>query len=182
MRSRIHHNEVMIRAEALFAPKPERSSLEAPLDHLKACHRRIEERLELMERAAAHLETNRQEALAAFESAFRFMDTAGMLHTEDEEMSVFPRLKTRLERGELSYLAGLEHDHTEAHRLYTELKATYSASGPVEQVAGLVSRLTTLYRSHIASEDQVLQEYAAQHLDDADLRSIAAEMKARRQS
>lgn len=169
----------MIRAEALFAPKPERSSIDAPLDHLKACHRRIEERLDLMERAAAHLETNRAEALDAFASAFRFMDTAGVLHTEDEEMSVFPRLKAHLERGELSYLAGLEHDHTEAHRLYTELKQIH-AEAPAPKVAAVVARLTTLYRAHIASEDDVLQAYGAQHLAPADLGAIAAEMKARR--
>ncbi|WP_321472900.1 hemerythrin domain-containing protein [uncultured Paludibaculum sp.] len=170
----------MIRAEALFAKKSERSTLDAPLDHLKACHRRIEERLDTMERAAARLETHRDRALEAFESAFHFMDTSGVMHTEDEELSVFPRLRPLMEPGELSYLAGLEHEHTEAHRLYTELKDIYSAPGDVSQIKSVVSRLATLYRAHIQSEDKTLQGYAAQHLVQEDLAAISAEMKARR--
>jgi len=170
----------MIRAEALFAKKSERSSLDAPLEHLKACHRRIEERLDTMERAAEFLETHREEALEAFESAFRFMDTSGELHTEDEEVSIFPRLKPLLEAGERTYLAGLEHDHAEAHQLYTRLKQVYAQPDQTVQVKDLVSRLTTLYRAHIASEDDALQSYAAQHLPQDVLQTIAGEMKARR--
>lgn len=174
-------NGIMIRVEALSAKKTEHPTLDAPLDHLMACHRRIEERLDTMERAAARLQSHRQRALEAFESAFHFMDTSGVIHTEDEEVSLFPRLQPLLEPGERSYLAGLEHDHTEVHRLYTELKENYSDAGQVPRVQGLVSRLTTLYRTHIASEDTTLQAYAAQHLQKADLQSISTEMKARRQ-
>jgi hemerythrin-like domain-containing protein len=174
------HNVGMIRPEELFAPKREASSLDAPLTHLMACHRRIEQRLETMELAAKHLEDRRAEAREAFESAFRFMDSSGVLHTADEEESLFPRLRPKLEPGERTYLAGLEHDHTEAYRLYMELKSLVAADAPAERVKNLVERFAALYRGHIASEDDVLQRYAEQHLDAALLAEIAAEMKQRR--
>ena len=167
----------MIKPEALFANHERRASIDVPLEHLMACHRRIEERLETLERAAAHLETHTEEALGAFRSAFAFLDSSGMLHTADEEESLFPRLMPALEPGERSYIAGLEHDHTEAHRIYTELKA--SLDRPT-QVRHLVDRLCGLYRSHIASEDSVLQEYAQTHLTAEQLVEIAREMKDRR--
>lgn len=174
----------MIKPEALFAPAAERSSLDRPLEHLMACHRRIEERLAGMERAAEHLEERREEALAAFARAFAFLDTSGALHTADEEESLFPRLTPLLERGERTYLAGLEHDHTEAHRMYAELKGLISspeeAGEWAARVRGLVERLAAHYRRHIASEDETLQEYAGRLLSAPALAEIAAEMRARR--
>lgn len=172
-------NGVMIRTEALFAAK-QGVSMDAPLEHLKACHRRIEERLSVMERAAWAMVEQREAAVEAFESAFGFMDTSGALHTADEEESLFPRLMGRLEQGEKSYVAGLEHDHTEAHRLYEELKGAVRGGGEVKQVRGLVARLVGLYRRHIESEDEVLQAMAAERLGAAELAEIGAEMRARR--
>lgn len=174
----------MIKPEALFAPVSGRSSLDRPLEHLMACHRRIEERLEVLERAAAHLEDARAEALAAFGSAFAFLDTSGALHTADEEESLFPRLRPLLEMGERTYLAGLEHDHTEAHRMYAELKGLVAAPCDdgewVVKVRELVERLAAHYRRHISSEDETLQGYAGGLLSAAALAEIAVEMRARR--
>ncbi len=174
----------MIQPDALFAPASGRSSLDRPLDHLLACHRRIEERLATLERAAAHLESHRDEALAAFASAFSFLDSSGVHHTADEEESIFPRLVPLLEPGERTYLASLEHDHTEAHRMYASLKARIAAPADSPEwraeVSNLVERLVAHYRRHIASEDETLQAYAAEKLTPPMLAEIAAEMKARR--
>lgn len=174
----------MIKPEALFTPVSKRSSLDRPLDHLMACHRRIEERLDVMERAASRLEDLREEALGAFAPAFAFLDTSGVLHTADEEESLFPRLRPLMERGERTYLAGLEHDHTEAHRMYEELKGLIAAPREdgewMAKVRGLVERLSGHYRRHIASEDETLQSYAGGLLSPAALAEIAAEMRARR--
>lgn len=167
----------MIKPEALFANPARRASIDAPLDHLMACHRRIEDRLETLERAAAHLEDRTEEARAAFRSAFAFLDSSGALHTADEEESLFPRLMPTLEPGERSYVAGLEHEHTEAHGIYTELKGSLERPA---QARHLVERLCTLYRAHIASEDTILQEYARVHLTAGQLAEIAREMKDRR--
>lgn len=138
----------------------------------------------MLERAAEALEGAREAALGAFAAAFAFLDTSGVLHTADEEESLFPRLLPRMEMGERTYLAGLEHDHTEAHRMYSELKGLVAE--PLEtgewaaRVRGLVERLAAHYRRHIASEDEVLQGYGRELLDAAALAEIAAEMRARR--
>jgi len=68
----------------------ESTTLDAPLEHLMACHRRIEERLATLERAGAALESRRDEALGAIRAAFAFMDSNGAIHTRDEEESLFP--------------------------------------------------------------------------------------------
>lgn len=167
----------MIKPEELFAGAQRRASMDAPLEHLMACHRRIEERLRTLERAAEKLEESTEEALGAFRSAFAFLDSSGALHTADEEESLFPRLMRALEPGERSYLAGLEHDHSEAHRIYTELKASL---GQPARARCLVERLCALYRAHIESEDSILQDYARVHLDEKQLSEIAREMKNRR--
>lgn len=173
----------MIPAGQLFAaaaaPSPDNVE-----DFLKACHRRIEQRLDALERAAAAIDTSREEALAAFESAFRFLDSSGALHTEDEEDSVFPRLRARMEPGERIYLAELEHDHAEAgviHRRLRELvERAAQGDADVAAIRGAVEGLTALYRRHIASEDSALAEYARRLLTPEDRGAIAAEMRARR--
>lgn len=173
----------MIPAGQLFAsaaaPSPDNVE-----EFLKACHRRIEQRLEAMERAAAAIETSRGEALAAFEAAFRFLDSSGALHTEDEEESVFPRLRARMEPGERVYLAELEHDHAEAggihRRLRTLVEAAARGDADAPAIRGAVEAFTALYRRHISSEDAALTDYARRLLTPEDRGGIAAEMRARR--
>lgn len=172
--------EGMIRPETLFAEQGD--TLSRPLEHLKACHRRIEERLDTLERIAAHIGTNRDEAVEALGRVFAFLDSSGVLHTADEEESIFPRLTPRLERAEMSFVAGLEHDHTTAHHLYSELRelAAEQDFGPAFQ--GLIERLVAHYRKHIAKEDEVLDSLCREKLTPPELAEISVEMMARRRS
>jgi len=173
----------MIPASQLFSgdavPSPDNVE-----QFLMACHRRIEQRLEALERAAAALEENTAQALAAFDAVFRFLDSSGALHTEDEEDSLFPRLRARMEPGERTYLAGLEHDHAEAGMVSRRLRALIAraAEGSLDAPAirGAVEEFTALYRRHIASEDSALTTYARSLLTTEDHAAIANEMRARR--
>ncbi len=173
----------MIPAEQLFgaaaAPSPENVE-----EFLMACHRRIEQRLAAMERAAAALGASREEGLAALEAALAFLDTSGALHTEDEEESVFPRLRARMEAGERTFLAGLEHDHAEAGMIHRRLRDLVSKAkdGPENDSAlrGAVEEIAALYRRHIESEDTTLAAYAHALLTPQERSAIAAEMRARR--
>lgn len=173
----------MIPAEQLFgavaAPSPEDVE-----EFLMACHRRIEQRLAAMERAAAALETSRQEALAALEAALAFLDTSGALHTEDEEESMFPRLRARMEPGERTFLAGLEHDHARAGMIHRRLRELVSKAkeGPDDDSAlrAAVEEIAFLYRRHIEAEDATLTAYSRALLTPQERSAIAAEMRARR--
>jgi iron-sulfur cluster repair protein YtfE (RIC family) len=170
----------MIRPETLFGEQGD--TLSRPLDHLKACHRRIEERLDTLERIAAHVHTNREEAVEALLRVFAFLDSSGALHTADEEESVFPRLTPKLERAEMSFVAGLEHDHTTAHQLYTELKRLAAAGDFGAPFRGVVERLVAHYRNHIAKEDEVLDSMCREKLTPPELAVISEEMVARRRT
>ena len=82
-----------------------------PIRHLHACHERIEDRLRILERVAERYAEKPAEASEALRSCFHFFDTNGVWHTQDEELSVFPRLRPALSRGEEIGLQKLEADH-----------------------------------------------------------------------
>jgi hemerythrin-like domain-containing protein len=180
----------MITPEQLLQPRLQEtgSTLDRPLEHLTACHRRIEQRLDTLERVGDHLIDKRGEALEAMEACFRFFESNGILHTADEEESVFPRLQPRLNDAEQQFIAQLGDQHREADRLYAELKGIAAqledgktVSDELQQrfrTAG--GQLAELYRSHIATEDQTLIALGQRVLSLAELAEISREMKRRR--
>jgi len=162
------------------------ATLDSPIEHLNACHRRIEERLYTLERAGAHLLTAPAEALAAIRSAFRFLDSSGVNHTADEEQSFFPRLAAHLTPEERQFVADLESEHNQAEAIYSELKAHVanmtSAPSGIHQIrfTELAAALCALYRQHIRNEDARFPAIANRCLSTADFDAISTEMKARR--
>jgi len=177
----------VIKPEHLFRPA-EGGAIDQPLEHLVACHRRMEERLATLERVAEHLAARRQDALEAIQACFRFFETSGQWHIADEEQSVFPRMRTALNESESAYLADLESQHVEAGRAFAGLRtvvAELAAAGEpgaalIARYRQSVDRVCALYREHIASEDKTLTELAKRVLSEADLAAIAQEMKQRR--
>jgi hemerythrin-like domain-containing protein len=157
--------------------------IDRPIEHLTACHRRIEDRLSTLERAGESLgsddERKESEAIEAIASAIRFLDSSGVTHTVDEESSLFPRLLPRLDEGEKEYVESLERQHRELDEAYAELKAALH-NRELNRYRAAVSRVAQLYRQHIASEDRILTAIASRHLSPADLEAIAAEMRGRR--
>jgi hemerythrin-like domain-containing protein len=172
----------MIQIQARITPPV----AEGPLEHLLACHRRIENRLATLERAGEHLEDRTGESLIAISNSLRFMDTSGVLHTVDEEQSVFPRLRSSLSPEEIAYLDGLESQHRQVDEVYTSLKQTieqlHQESTPerIARYRELVAKLTTAYRAHIASEDSILMEMGRRILTADELSAIHKEMRSRR--
>lgn len=164
------------------------ATLDQPIEHLSACHRRIEQRLDTLERASAALDTQPQEALQAIRNAFAFLDSNGVLHTQDEEESLFPRLRGRLTIDQQSMLADLESDHKLAAHLESSLRlllesftATSAISpGHLREFRDLTARFCALYRRHIAIEDAQLAAVSRALLSPAELTAIAAEMRRRR--
>ena len=160
------------------------STLDQPVEHLVACHRRIEERLETLLRAGASLETEREAALAAIAKSLEFLDSNGAWHTEDEEESFSPRLRRSLNPADLHYLHELEMQHDGAEAVLEELRSSVAAmvagQGTVNHYRQLAARLREIYRAHIASEEEILFPLARQKFNRDDLDLIAVEMKARR--
>ena len=162
-------------------------TLDSPIDHLNACHRRIEERLNTLERVAPRLLSDSTEALAAIESVFRFFDSSGVNHTADEEKSFFPRLLPHITAEEQQFLEGLEIEHTRAESIYEELKihvanmANPPAARDQIRYTELAAALCDLYRQHIQNEDARFPAIASRALSATDLDGISREMKQRRE-
>jgi hemerythrin-like domain-containing protein len=156
------------------------STVDRPIEHLVACHDRIEERLATLERAAEHLQISPEEARKALEAVFRYFESSGVAHTEDEESSVFPRLEPKLTPEEREYCEALERQHREAETLYAGVKNVPPTGSGFEEYRALVDRFCALYREHIASENNRLVEIARRLLSEADTREISAEMRLRR--
>lgn len=165
---------------------PPQATLDSPIDHLNACHRRIEERLLTLERVGPHLLDKSDEALTALQAVFWFFDSSGATHTADEEESFFPRLAAGLTPEEQQFLNDLELEHAQAEGIYDALKAHVAgmsrppSSTDVERYNTLAASLCTLYRQHIQHEDSRFPAIAARVLTPASLDAISKEMKLRR--
>jgi hemerythrin-like domain-containing protein len=149
--------------------------LDQPLDHLLACHRRILDRLDVLERACAALAEKPEEAQSTIAKCLRFLESNGAWHTQDEERSLFPRLTGRLTSEEQTYLAELQRQHEQVEALFSRVR-----SAPLEGLPRLVPGLAEAYRAHIDFEERHLIGIARRLLSGEDLAAIAAEMKTRR--
>lgn len=163
------------------APSP---TIDSPIEHLVACHRRIEQRLDTLVNAADHVAQNLPAAKAAIAASLHFLDNSGVLHTRDEEDSLFPRLRPKLTAVETSFLDSLESQHGDAEAIYVELKNLYasieSSDFDVAAYRACASRLREFYRAHIRAEDETLTAIARRSLDHFDLTQITQEMRSRR--
>jgi hemerythrin-like domain-containing protein len=167
------------------------ATIETPIEHLQACHRRIEQRLATLIKAGALLETDRGTALAAIAKSMEFLDSNGALHTADEEESLFPRLRAKLTEEEIQFLDALEADHVEAGVMHAELRLlvnelNFSGSAvppdTVSRYLECASRLEALYRAHIRAEDERLAPLARRSLTASEIQGISKEMQDRRHS
>jgi hemerythrin-like domain-containing protein len=166
-----------------------------PLGLMSHCHRKIEGFLLGLAASSEILRNGRADKLA---EAFRMIDAArehfalrGFKHTEDEEASLFPRMRdyggTEAVKA-LETLARLESDHRQAEETHAELDALIDLLPRNGFISGeqlalydvLVSELIGIYQPHIQIEDQVIFPTAARVLPPEVLKTIGEEMRMRR--
>jgi len=166
--------------------KPE-SDFDNPLGLLSDCHRRIEHFLDVLVRVS---ESAAGRALSAeerhaFETALAYFRNSAPKHTADEEESLFPRM--RATGASVACLDVLEADHLVAgrdHELVDGLGGRW-LQGKLEpaetlELSEALSRLSGIYRRHIAVEDTELFPLAARVLAESELADVGREMAARR--
>lgn len=177
-----------------------------PLQFLTACHGRIRQRLFSFRQAAERLRGTGTIERHHLEAALLFFRTSGEGHSIDEEQSLFPRLRIRLEEGghgeALACLDGLLADHREHETLFTEVESSMTAMDPTLGVgAGLpdpgaaplgcgttealrlasaLEALVEAYEEHIPIEDDRLYPLAHLLMPREELDEVAAEMRSRR--
>lgn len=164
---------------------PAAVTFEQPLAMLRACHGKILQQCDTLEKLAVHLRQhgNDQQAQQAARGILRYFDTAGQFHHLDEENDLFPAMRASEPAGLAELLRRLLHEHigmlaawqavqTQLQGLVREEPVLLSDEG----VADFVSR----YRAHVALENAELLPWAAQLLSDEQQTKIGRAMAARR--
>ncbi len=185
----------MAATNILTINQPHMPDFTNPLGLLVLCHERIEAQLNAIERAAEILSAGDTGSLtsvfAAVDAAGAHFAIAGVKHTEDEEVSLFPRLRERggiAGEDALAAMAELESQHRAAEKLHTEfdqlvrdLPRDGSADAKdLDRFSDVVIELSTLYRPHILLENNFVFPVAARVLPASEIQALGQEMRARR--
>src|SRR6266542_6281366 len=148
-----------------------------------------------LERAAEVLRVGDRQSLprvfAAIDGAIAHFAVPGVKHTEDEEISLFPRIRQHGgSAGEdaLAAITELQSQHRTAEQLHSEFDAfvaTFPHDGSADAreldcFGGLVAELTTLYRPHILLENTFVFPIAGRVLPANEIQALGEEMRARR--
>jgi hemerythrin-like domain-containing protein len=131
------------------------------------------------------------EVRRALESALRYFREAAPKHTDDEEKSLFPRLR-QVEDSDgssaVAILTKLETEHGRADPLHAEVERIgekYLAHGSlpateVDRFRRAVQDLHAMYERHINVEDEIIFPLATRVLSQYEKSAIAEEMAERR--
>jgi hemerythrin-like domain-containing protein len=164
-----------------------------PLGLMTDCHRRIEHFLGILVRV---VEECRGRALPdehrrAAEASLKYFDIAAPRHTEDEERTLFPRLRKLNQPGlneALVKLGELEADHRVASAMHTQVRSGFQcwlASGSLpdaeaQKLAETLAALQALYGRHIEVEEREVFPLASTVLSQDQLVQVGKEMTDRR--
>ena len=176
------------------APAEFVSRIEDPFQHILACHEQIERRLLTLQDAAMMVGFSEgamlQDAAAALSYELEVLHAIDKVHTEDEEESLFPRLRASLKDNASvlePLMLSLELQHQNEQAAFDKLKAAVQrvvASGaqPTDAASScedLVRQLAGVCGPHMALENESLLPLARKALAPADLDVIRAEMRKR---
>jgi hemerythrin-like domain-containing protein len=169
------------------------SDFTQPIEMMMDCHRRIEKfltvLLQVIESAAGRpLDAEHREAL---DTVLKYFRQGAPRHTEDEEKSLFPRLRAlhNAHADEvLNHIESLEADHRKAEAAHARidtlgmqwLNGEGLAARDLTEMRSLATQLRETYLAHIQQEDAQLFPLAKQLLSDEQLQAIGKEMQQRR--
>lgn len=169
------------------------ASFREPLALLSDCHRRVERFLEVIAIVATEGRGGAltEEYRSSLQTALGYFEKAAPLHTQDEEASLFPRMRASESPEVIAALAkldGLEADHQSAQPLHAEIDILghrWLDEGSLEpedtgRLVEAITRLRSMYESHIALEDEFVFPLAGRTLDEETLLSVGREMADRR--
>ena len=164
-----------------------------PLGLLTDCHRRIEMFLRALitvceQSSDGRLNADQRDAL---EKSLTYFREAAPKHTDDEEESLFPRMR-RVESAEvraaLAQVEGLEREHRVADELHAQvdklgrqwLSADSLPPAELAEIRTALSELKEIYDRHIAIEDEQVFPLARKVLAAEEQKKVGEEMAARR--
>jgi hemerythrin-like domain-containing protein len=160
-----------------------------PLEMLQACHGRIEEQLQALERLARQAPARAPDGAAgsAAGAILRYFDTSGAQHHRDEDEDLFPLLRARAAAlGRVEVAAGieeLEREHATLDAQWRRLRETLGAIAALREArvdAGEAERFAWLYRRHMDREALLVLPFAREALGVGERAELGARMAARR--
>lgn len=178
---------------AITLNAPAEHTFAEPLGLMSDCHRRVEKFLRVILTVAEQAQGGELDAekRAGLETALRYFRSAAPMHTADEEVSLFPRMRAcghpevdaALER-----IEALEADHKvadHAHKVVDNLAQKWLDTGELSDDAMTellrnARHLKDIYQGHIALEDEVIFPLAGRVLDAETLAAVGREMAERR--
>jgi hemerythrin-like domain-containing protein len=181
-----HHRATVPDVGSSFRDRSQPGRNRDALEMLERSHRRLEERLAELNRAAGALaRSSSGDHIATIDMVIDYLDRSAARHEVDEEASLFPRLRRHDELAPMLDALTDEHRiHQSLHgRLRTE-RSAWPAAGPDASAAArlvtLASELGRAYRGHITREESELLPAARGHLSTSELDGIRREMDERR--
>jgi hemerythrin-like domain-containing protein len=155
-----------------------------PLGLLRACHERIFQHCEMLERLAQHLAGKGldQESREAAAKIHRYFSGAAKHHHADEEQDLFPRLAHQSQKL-ADIVQRLKREHEQLDALWEQLEPLLAKPSAIEDTAAfqaLTQRFAGAYRDHARKENEEVLD-VAQHLFGSDeLRVLGHSMAERR--
>ncbi len=154
-----------------------------PLGLLAACHQRMLNHCQLLERMPAWLDEHGvdDEMQRGISSVLRYFNTAAIHHHEDEEQDLFPLLMKDPTLSALIERLQGEHRSLASHwrNLAAELDSLRNGH-PTSAFANSIMAFTGAYRSHIDVENRDVLPIAATLLDEGQLHRLGVAMARRR--
>jgi len=159
-----------------------------PLELLHACHGKIQQQLDTLQKLAAHLPVHGcdQQVQQAAQSILRYFDTAGQFHHQDEEENLFPvllaldvpnkdEIKTLIDR--------LLAQHVVMFAAWSDVRAVLvkfaeGVNTPLPEA--LVEKLVGSYTPHIDLEETQLLPLSARLLSQQQIMAMGKSMAERR--
>ena len=169
-------------ADELFGRNEDAASM------LLGCHQRIRHFTNLALRLAQNASAKPAERASAVQSVLRYYTQALPLHEADENDSLHPRLRRVLPGGALTEANdAMVQQHTEIDALITKLVPAWrelerNPHHPLPDLLQQTERLQQLWTSHLQLEEEQVIPAMQRYLPPDELRSIEAEMRARRQT
>lgn len=160
-------------------------TFDSPLDMLHACHERIMDQCATLQKLLSHLPMHGCDIQAqqAAQAIMRYFDTAGKFHHQDEELDLFPLLRScsNDEANELTHR--LQDEHLYLDELWLRLRAQLQeiAEGKLASLERtLIADFSLAYGRHIMLENTKLLPLSARLLNAQQLHTIGKNMAQRR--
>jgi hemerythrin-like domain-containing protein len=148
-------------------------------ENLLFAHARIEEQLQDLERAAEAIvdPARAPEAVEAMTRVLAFFSGYAQLHQEDEDKTLFPRLRPLPAFARMLDAFDLQHRMAESEHRSFEARLRKYAPGAERALRGAAERFVELQRAHMAAEERALFPLAQQTLPRSVLVAMSEELR-----